>query len=183
MIRKIIFFIFLTTAFGFEVQAQSQEVKATYDSAGNKILIGRINEGMLANDTAFRWFYQGVNRYQPNAEWLKYISYYRDSFNVVAFVGTWCPDTKNLLPEFYRVMIGSSYPISTMTVYGLDEQLHGTGGEAKLFHVKKVPTFIFLHNGQEIGRIGDHVQRSMEADIVSILQNTFNKSPQSTAGN
>lgn len=183
MFRKILFFIFLATTLAFEVQAQSQQLKVEFDSAGNKMLIGRINEGMLANDTAFRWFYQGVNHYQPNADWIKYISYYRDSFKVVAFVGTWCQDTKKLLPEFYRVMIGASYPLNTLVVYGIDEQLHGLGEEAKMFHIKTTPTFIFLHNGQEIGRIGDKIQRSMEADIVSILQNTFNKNQGSGGGN
>lgn len=183
MFKKIFLLIFLAASFAFEAQAQSQQIKVEFDSAGNKILIGKINESMLANDTAFRWFYQGVNHYQPNADWINYIRYYRDSFQVVAFVGTWCPDTKILLPEFYRVMVGAGYPLNTLNIYALDEQLHGLGDEVRMFHVTKTPTFIFLHNGKEIGRINDHIQRSMEADIVSILQNTFNKNQQSTTGN
>lgn len=182
MIRKIFFLIFLTSVFVEAVHAQSSQTKIEFDSAGNKIIMGRINESMLANDESFQWFYKGVNHYQPNPDWIKYISYYRDQFNVVAFVGTWCPDTKNLLPEFYRVMIGAGYPLNTLIIYGLNEHLQGLGNEAEMFHIKQVPTFIFLHNGKIIGEIADHIQRSMEADIVSILQRAFDKNKNSTSG-
>lgn len=144
--------------------------------------MGKITENMLANDTAFRWFYIGVNHYQPNTEWLKYITFYRDSFDVIAFIGTWCPDTKRLLPAFYRVMIGSGFPINNIELYGLDEHLKGLGQEVAAYHITQTPTFIFFHNGEEIGRINDKIQRSMEEDIVSILQNAFMKKDGDTAG-
>jgi len=181
MTKKLLLASLVFTFFISAASAQ-QAYKVQYDSLGNKVLVGPINEKVLANDSAFMWFFTGVNRYQPDTAWIKYISYYRDSFDVVAFVGTWCPDSKRMLPEFYRVMMASSYPMSRIKLYGLDRQLKGEGGAEETYGVNKVPSFILLRNGKEIGRITDHVQRSMEADIVSILQHAFTPQQQVAAG-
>lgn len=150
-----------------------QSYRTQTDSLGNKVLVGQIDEQTLANDSAFLWFFTGVNRYRPDTAWTKYISFYRDSFDVVVFAGTWCPDTKRLLPQFYRVMMSSSYPVNRIKLYGLDHQLHGLGEAAQQYDIDDVPTFIFLRQGKEIGRINDRLQRTMEQDIVSILQRSF----------
>jgi thiol-disulfide isomerase/thioredoxin len=147
--------------------------KTSVDSAGNKVLTGKINEKILANDSSFRWFYSGVNSYKPDPAWTKYISFYRDSFKVVVFAGTWCNDSKRLVPQFYRVMLASSYPMDHIQLYGVDHQLRTLGDESSQYGITKTPTFIFLHNGKEIGRIAEKVQRGMDADIVSVLQGAF----------
>lgn len=172
MIKHIILTTLFAAVISVSVNAQTP-YKTSIDSAGNKMLVGRINEKVLANDSAFRWFYYGVNNYKPDPAWTKYVNFYRDSFDVVVFAGTWCLDSKRLLPQFYRVMMASSYPLSRIKLYGVDHQLRALGDESNQFHVSKTPTFIFLHDGKEIGRITDKLQRGMDADIVSILQRTF----------
>lgn len=181
MNKKILLVALFMTTIVSTLSAQ-QSYKVQFDSLGNKMLLGPINEKLLANDSAFMWFFTGVNRYQPDSAWVKYISFYRDSFNVVAFVGTWCPATKRMLPEFYRVMMASSYPMSRIKLYGLDHQLHGIGGQEQTYKVTMTPTFIFLHDGKEIGRIGDKVKRSMESDIVYILQQAFTPGQEDSGG-
>lgn len=180
MIKKFLCVIALVCCAAGTVCAQ-QAYDVKYDSVGNKVLMGPINEQLLANDSAFRWFFTGVNSYNPDNAWVRYISFYRDSFDVVAFVGTWCEDSKRLLPQFYRVMMAASYPMSRIKLYGLDHALKGKGGAERTYDVNKVPSFILLHNGKEIGRITDHLQRSMEADMVSLLQRTFRPQDAGTA--
>jgi hypothetical protein len=183
MITKKKFLLAVLACVLFSAAASAQgSYKVSYDSLGNKVLVGKISEKVLANDSAFMWFFTGVNRYRPDSAWIKYISFYRDSFDVVAFVGTWCPDSKRMLPEFYRVMMASSYPMNHIQLYGLDRHLKGEGGAEETYHVDKVPSFILLHDGKEIGRITDHVNRSMEADMVSILQRYFMPAQVSATG-
>lgn len=172
MIKRLILTTLFAAVLFVSVNAQTP-YKTSVDSAGNKMLVGRINEKMLANDSSFRWFYYGVNNYKPDPAWVKYISFYRDSFDVVIFAGTWCNDSKRLLPQFYRVMMASSYPLSHIKLYGVDHELRALGEESSQYKVSKTPTFIFLRDGKEIGRITDKVQRGMDADIVSILQSAF----------
>lgn len=172
MYRKIFLSILFAAAMGLGANAQTG-YKTETDSAGNKMLVGKINEKILANDSSFRWFYYGVNNYKPDPAWTKYISFYRDSFQVVVFAGTWCNDSKRLLPQFYRVMLASSYPMDRIELYGVDHKLRALGEESAKYGLTKTPTFIFLRDGKEIGRIAERTQRGMDADIVSILQAAF----------
>lgn len=174
MHKKIILSALFVAALAIGAKAQTS-YKTSVDSIGNKVLVGKIDEKVLANDSAFRWFYYGVNNYKPDPAWTKYISFYRDSFDVVVFAGTWCNDSKRLLPQFYRVMMASSYPLSKIKLYGVDHQLRTLGDESSQYGLTETPTFIFLRDGKEIGRITDKLRRGMDADIVSILQSSFSK--------
>ncbi len=177
MHRKIFFvsILFAALCLGAFSPAFAQEgaSRVEMDAQGNKVLLGRITEKMLANDSAFLWFFTGVNRYRPDTAWTKYISAYRDSFDVVVFAGTWCEDSKRLLPQFYRVMLSSSYPASRIQLYGVDRQNHSPGGEEKPYDLVKTPTIILLRHGQELGRIVEKANRSVEADMVMILDRMF----------
>ncbi|MHB1921799.1 MAG: thioredoxin family protein [Chitinophagaceae bacterium] len=167
--KNKIFFLFLLLGIGF--RSFSQETYHTsYDSEGNKVLTGYLSESVLANDSAFQWFFNGVNDYHPDPSMVRYIAANKDHFQVVVLGGTWCPDTQKLLPEFYRVMIGAGYPLNKIMVIGVDHHLKAIGNETRPYHLVQTPTFIFYRNGKELGRIVDHVHKSMEADMVAILQ-------------
>jgi hypothetical protein len=181
MLKKTALFLFLSLLIITGTNAQDL-YKTTTDSQGNKVLIGQINVKQLANDSAFRWFYQGVNSYAPNTEWTKYISYYRDSFNVVVFAGTWDEASRKLLPAFYRVMLTSSYPADKIKLYAVDHQLHALGDEAQQFHIQTLPTIILLHNGNELGRIQQKPVQSLEANMAGILQSKFLSDSTETGG-
>src|SRR5699024_2929538 len=129
-----------------------QDYQVQKDKAGDKILVGKLNLQLLANDSAFSWFYTGVNDYNPNQEWVKYIKYYRDSFSVVVFAGTWERNSQKLIPLFYRTMMAAGYPLSNIQIYGVDEQLHSLHSEAKKYKIEKLPTIIVLDKaGEELG--------------------------------
>lgn len=171
-IRKIAFLLAGMLLFAFASRAQ-QTYKSEMDNAGNKVLVGKLNLQLLANDSAFNWFYTGVNKYQPNKEWTKYIQYYRDSFSVVVFASTWDVNSKQLLPSFYRTMMGAGFPLNKIQLYGVDHDLHTLGDEAAKYNIKKLPTIIVLHQGEELGRIEAVPVQSVEANIVAILQKRF----------
>lgn len=158
-----------------------QDFKVETDNAGNKMLVGKLNLQLLANDSAFSWFYSGINKYEPNQEWTRYIQYYRDSFSVVVFAGTWETNTKNLLPALYRTLMAAGYPLNTVTLYGVDQQMHALNGEAEKYRVRKLPTIVILHEGQELGRIEAVPVQSVEANLVAILQTRFRPEGQSAA--
>ncbi|GAA4301088.1 thioredoxin family protein [Compostibacter hankyongensis] len=151
------------------VQLKAQDKQTVYAASGEKVITGPLTMKALANDSAFGWFYTGVNKYKPDPALIKYISAYRDSFDVVVFAGTWCQETKDLLPKFFSTMLASSYPVARIHMYGVDQKLDMPGDEAKQLHLTKVPTFIVLRKGKEVGRIEERVQKSIEADLVAIL--------------
>ncbi len=155
--------------FALGAQAQDSLYRVSYDHEGNKVLTGRISESLLANDPAFPWFYSGVNSYSPDTAMIRYISAYRDSFNLVVFAGTWCPDTKHLLPKFYRVMIASSYPLNRILIYGVNPDKKALGDETEKYQITNVPTIILLYHGREVGRIVESARKNVETDLVGLI--------------
>lgn len=151
-----------------------QNYKVEKDHSGHKMLVGRLNMPLLANDSAFSWFYTGVNNYEPHEEWVDYIKYYRDSFDVVVFAGTWDTRSQQLLPVFYRIMMSASYPLDRIKLFGVDEQLHTLKEKATKYKVKKLPTIIIFDKaGEDLGRVEEMPINSVEANLVAILQTRF----------
>lgn len=144
---------------------------ATLASAQNgdnsKVLKGKLDLKALTSDSAYAWFYTGVNKYQPNDNMLNYIKSNRDKFNVVALIGTWDEQSRILFPQLYKVMVLAGSPETQMLIFGADQKLD-TGAPTE-YKLKKVPTFIILKEGKELGRISGSVDESIEADIAKIL--------------
>jgi hypothetical protein len=125
--------------------------------SGGKVLKGKLDLKTLTSDTAYAWFYTGVNKYQPN----------REKFNVVALIGTWDEQSRVLFPQLYKLMVLAGSPETQMLIFGADEKLD-TGAPVE-YKLKRVPTFIILKEGKELGRISGNVEESVEADIAKIL--------------
>lgn len=137
-------------------------------NGGNaKVLKGKLDLKALTSDSAYAWFYTGVNKYQPNDNMVNYIKANRDKFNVVALIGTWDEQSRILFPQLYKVMVLAGSPETQMLIFGADEKLD-TGAPTE-YKLKKVPTFIILKEGKELGRITGNVDESIEADIAKIL--------------
>ncbi len=75
---------------------------------------------------------------------------------MVVFGGTWCHDSQNLLPVFYRLIDKSGFPDSKITLIGLDRDKTAPDNLTKTYNVTNVPTFIVMHNGKEIGRVVEY---------------------------
>lgn len=143
------------------------QTTASRASNGKKVLKGKIDMQTLMNDSAFAWFYTGVNGYQPNDNMLNYIKDNRGKFNVVAVVGTWEDQSRVLLPELYKIMILGGSPDEQVLTYGADEKLQTNAPQD--YKIKKLPTFILFREGKEIGRLNGEVGESLESDMARIL--------------
>lgn len=137
------------------------------NGGSSKVLKGKLDLKALTSDTTYAWFYTGVNKYQPNDNMLNYIKSNREKFNVVALIGTWDEQSRILFPQLYKVMVLAGSPETQMLIFGADQKLD-TGAPVE-YKLKRVPTFIILKEGKELGRITGSVDESIEADIAKIL--------------
>ena len=135
--------------------------------SNGKVLKGKLDLKTLTSDTAFSWFYTGVNKYQPNDNMLNYIKANRERFSLIAVIGTWDAQSRELFPQLYKVMVLAGAPETQMLILGADE--HGDTGTPHDYKIKKMPTFIVMKDGKEIGRIAQAVNESVEADLAKIL--------------
>ncbi len=124
----------------------------------------------ILNDTATcPWYASGYSDYTPDAEAVTQLNNgFTAEHEILVFGGTWCGDTKNLLPKFYKVMDAmATSPKIKMVLVDTDRE-SGEGIE-KSYDIAFVPTFIVLKNGKEIGRVIETVTKSIEADLAAIL--------------
>jgi hypothetical protein len=136
---------------------------------GAKQLKGKIQMKQLISDSAFAWFYTGVNKYQVNENMVNYIKTNKDKIQLVALVNTTDPASKELLPKFYKVMILSSVPEESIHLYGFDES--GSSGDAVAdgYKAKRLPVIMVMRDGKEEGRISGTPKETVEQDLAQII--------------
>lgn len=131
-------------------------VEVSRDGNGSKVLKGFIAKKDLVTDTAFSWFVQNQKSFTPNADVVKQYAANKDSINIIVFGGTWCDDTKHLLPNFISTTDAAGIPASRITLIGVDREKKTLFNLAEAFNIINVPTFIAMKNGKEIGRVVEY---------------------------
>ena len=89
--------------------------------------------------------------------------------DVTVFFGGWCPDSRREVPRFLRLADESGFPASSVKLYALDRTKKSSDGLTEKFGIERVPTFIFLKDGKEIGRITESPATTLEGDVLTIL--------------
>lgn len=126
-------------------------------NAKEKTLKGVINKKIIQADTTFKWFNTNYNFAQPSANAIQVFQQNKSKFKMMVFGGTWCEDTQNLLPMFYKLIDKSEYPEKRITLVGVDRQKDSGNELAKKFNIKNVPAFIVLNNNdEEVGRVVEY---------------------------
>ena len=160
MFALYIIFIFLisckTQNTVSKTSAPFHAYQISYDAKNRKVLRGLISRADIENDTAFSWFKKNYNLGRPDANAVAAFKQHANNFQMLIFAGTWCPDTQNLLPQFYRLADAAGYADSSITLIGVDNNKTTLDNLHKTFHLVDVPTFIILKDGKEVGRVVEY---------------------------
>lgn len=133
---------------------------------GETIIKGEFPVELLKN---FNWFKSTYRSYSvDDLEGLNVIKRYKDKFDVVVFLGTWCGDSRRYVPRFVKIMEKAGVSKKHVKFIGLDRDKKLPGLTDK-YQIKRVPTFIFVVNGTEIGRITEEPRFTLIRDIAYIL--------------
>ncbi len=139
--------------------AQTGSAKPKYTTIADTetvVLKGYIDRSVLEGDTAFKWFDENMKYGTADETAVKAFKNNAGDFTMVVFGGTWCHDTQNLLPVFYRLVAKSGYPENKITLIAVDRAKVGPDDVTKTYNVTNVPTFIVLQNGKEVGRVVEY---------------------------
>jgi thiol-disulfide isomerase/thioredoxin len=126
------------------------------EKSGRKILKGIINRDLLAKDSSFKWFRQQQEGYAPSADIVSGIKSKAGDIQYLVFGGTWCGDTRFLLPKFYSLLDTAGITEDHITLVGVDYSKKAIGNLAEAFNIQRVPTFIVLKDGKEVGRVVEY---------------------------
>jgi hypothetical protein len=147
---------------------------STDAKTGAKVLKGFLHRSDIESDTSFKWFTENMKFGRADDDAVAAFQKKASKFQMIVFGGTWCDDTQNLLPVFYRLVDKSGYPDSSITLIGVDRTKTALYNFHTLFHITDVPTFIVMKDGKEVGRVveyGKYGQIDKElGEIVNSIQ-------------
>jgi thiol-disulfide isomerase/thioredoxin len=137
-------------------QASAQTQYQVTNEGSTKILKGIISKDLISKDTAFQWYQANLQGFKPNAEAVKALKAKGGDLEFIVFGGTWCDDTKNLLPKYFNWLEAAEFPQEKVTLIGVDRNKKTLSHLAEALGVINVPTFIIMKNGKEIGRVVEY---------------------------
>lgn len=137
------------------------------------ILLGKINKDILLEGTYKQWFDPNYNKYQPNEKEVAVLKNKLSAYTITAFFGSWCGDSREQLPNFYKVVEDANFPLARLTTVAVNNERdfykQSPGGEEEGLVIHRVPTFIIYKDGQEVNRIVEHPITTLEGDLSKIL--------------
>jgi thiol-disulfide isomerase/thioredoxin len=136
---------------------------------GKPMLLGLCTREAF-KDTSFSWWFDSEYKmYEVDSTSLAKISAKIKNTDITIVMGTWCSDSRTLVPEFYKILDYLNYPSDKVKLINIDRDKKGRDDEIAGLNIHLVPTFIFYHNGKEVGRIVESPAETLEKDLEIIL--------------
>lgn len=130
-------------------------------------LVGRLTrQDLLENLPEWKAQHQV---YAPDLGIVARLQDVHEEVRVEVFLGSWCPDCRQHVGAYLKLMDMVGNPLITTSYTGVprsrkarEEYIAGRG-------VERLPTFIVYFRGREIGRLVETPRVSVEADLWAIL--------------
>ena len=159
----------------FAIGCTTKLNQETININDEQILVGKINWDGLTNPPYDDWFTPNYLSYRVDSTTLTALDSRLEDIEILMFMGTWCEDSQVETPQFYRILDHLGYDLSVMTVVALERlesrKLVSPQHEEADYDITHVPTFIFLEDGKELGRITEYPEKTLEKDMVRIITN------------
>jgi thiol-disulfide isomerase/thioredoxin len=151
----------------FSLQATSfAQVEQKNDT---QMMIGKIKLKDFKVAPFKTWFDEEYNSYKPDYKTLSEITKIDKKIKVLVFFGSWCGDSRREVPRFLKIAEHLKIKKKKISYMGLDRKKTAPVYKENIWDIQYVPTFIFLKEGKEIGRIIETPNESLEKDLKKIL--------------
>ena len=135
---------------------------------------GFISRDLLEKDTTYKWWARNMSGYTPNADGLKYLQQYRDSIQLLVFMGTWCGDSHFIIPKFFALTDAAGFSQDRITMLGVDRRKKTYSHLTESLQVVNVPTIIVYRNGKELGRVVEYGKYGMwDKELGDVIRSGF----------
>ena len=135
---------------------------------GRNELVGPLSkEDILEN---FPDWQGEVASYLPKAEIISRLNSIDYEIKIEVFLGIWCPDSKQHVSAYIKIMEMAENPFIRTLYIGIPKEKDARQPYIQGKDIVKVPTFIVYINDEERGRIIEHPKKSVEEDLVDIIE-------------
>lgn len=150
--------------------AQSFNTAINDPVRNREILVDLIDrEGLLLGEMG-EYFQMDYEVYEPDQGTIELLRPLMNGLTITIVLGTWCGDSKEQLPRFIKVLDQLNYPTENLLMIGVDSHKSARLFDVSSFEIEKVPTFIFMKEGIEIGRIIETPLETLEVDMLQLLK-------------
>lgn len=174
-----ILIIIISLLFAGQITAQQLNQEIIEDGE-TPFLLGKIDKSGLEGNNYNTWFTKNYEEYEPNSKLISAINSELKNYSITLFMGTWCGDSKQEVPKFYKVLEACNFPMEQLTVVAVsskpDMYKQSPEHEEAGLNIHRVPTIIFYKDGKEVNRIVEHPIDTFEEDIQNIIANNNYKS-------
>lgn len=132
-------------------------------------LVGVAKKERLTQIPYSVWFNRTYDRYKTNKTTLENLKKNNSNITMQIFMGTWCSDSRREVPRFYKILEEQAFDLEHVELLMVDYEKETYDQLQKGKNIIRVPTFIIYENGNEIGRIVETPQESLEEDLYKII--------------
>jgi thiol-disulfide isomerase/thioredoxin len=136
-----------------------------------EILIGKVSKSDLLQEPFAIWFKPRQESYKPKAMVIDSLKKIKQDYTITIFMGTWCDDSKEQVPHFYKILSAIDFDLSKTALIAVNREKTTPEKYEEGLNITNVPTFIFYKNGKEIKRIVETPVSTLEEDMLKIVTN------------
>jgi len=154
--------------------AQKLNHKIPDPKKDRELLVGYCNrEGFKTIQSNFDSAYQAeYHVYQPDKLILRQLSGNLKGVKITIIMGTWCGDSREWIPRFYKIMDQAGFNYRHLTLICVDRDKKAPVAELAELKPDRVPTYIFYRKKKEIGRIIEVPSGLLEKNMLDIVTAT-----------
>ncbi len=135
-----------------------------------EILFGYCNRKGLKKKAYRKWFIKEYKNYKLDKNTLNKINVNNlANMKIKVIMATWCKDCRTEIPRFYKIMDKLNWNEDNLTLICVDHNKKADPINLEEFKFEKIATIIFYSDNIEIGRIIEKPKKSLEKDILEIL--------------
>jgi len=169
---KIKAFVFSILLGSFITGSFAQEFNATIrdSKSDSEILYGFCNREGLTMEPFNAWYESEYESYHVDEVNLLEMNHDMLSLsNLTIVLGTWCSDSQREVPRMLKILDYLNYPEDNLELICVDRAKDAENTEVSELQIDLVPTFIFYLEGDELGRIIETPNESLEIDLTEIF--------------
>lgn len=136
--------------------------------SGKNDLVGSLTQEDILE--SFPDWIEVMASYNPQAEAIEKLKAIDYVIKVEVILGTWCPDSKEHVSAFFKIMELADNPLLFSSYIGIPKEKEAREPYIQGKNIQRVPTFVVSINDEEVGRIIEHPEKSVEEDLVKIIE-------------
>jgi len=143
------------------------------DAKGNTQLLGKASRKRLEQAPFGDWYNKNYDSYVVDSAAVSRLRSGLAGKQVMIFMGTWCGDSRREVPHLFKILDCCGIDTSSVQLITVaasaDQYKQSPGHEEKGRDIFRVPDFIVLDHGRELGRVIESPVASLEKDLLSIV--------------